>query len=97
MQLFRARAGECAAGEDPVTRVAVAMGDRTELVVMAAGAAEREPKNCTARGVDRILEGQMPELKGRRSVAPRKGQKPSRDYRFSVALRGDPTRQQITR
>ena len=85
--LLRAGVGERRAGEDPVERVVVALADRVELVVVAAGAAERQPQEGAAGRLDRVFERQVPELERRRRIAPRQGQKPGGDDRLGVVVR----------
>ena len=86
LQLLGAGVGEGRAGEDAVKCVIVALADRVELVVVAAGAAEREPQEGAAGRLDRVFERQVPELERRRRVAARQGQKAGGDDRFGVVV-----------
>ena len=99
LKFLAARPGELRALEDPVQPVVVVSRDGIELVVVAAGAAQRETEKRPPGRVDRVLERQVPKFIGRRGVAPRQRQITGRHDLFPVLRRraGLLGRQQVAR
>ena len=71
LMVFCAGEGETCRGEDAIHRVVIAGRDGVELVVVAAGAAQRQTHERAAHGVDGVLDGQVVVAFGIDAEAPR--------------------------
>src|SRR5262249_22186596 len=95
LEFLRAGIRERRAGEDAVEGVIVLRWHRVELVIVAAGAAEREPHERAAGRLDRVLQAQVPQLERRRGISAREREETGGGDARGIPLGRPPLRQEV--